>query len=277
MTVCKQRRRCALRSALGWKVPAIILSGDVRAEKRRKIAESGYVDVIKPVNASELAQLVQQLLAGPPFAAAKSTAAPPAGAATAVVATTIFVVEDDEDARDAMRILLTNAGYVIKAYARAQTFLDSRRPGDRCCLITDVRMPGMNGLEMLARLATAGSTLPAIVITGQGDIEMAVQAMRAGAADFIEKPVDAEALLTSVRRALEHAADPAQRLAAAAAAAMRIAGLTKREREVMALVVAGHANKAIAARLDVNQRTVETHRAAVMTKLACDLFPTWSA
>jgi two-component system, chemotaxis family, CheB/CheR fusion protein len=263
----------ALRSGLGWEVPAIILTGDVRTEARRNIAQGGCVDITKPIKARELAQLIQQLLAGRPSGAAKPAAAPLTGAVPDIAATTIFVVDDDQDARETMRILLTNAGYKVKAYASAQTFLDSHRPEDRGCLITDVRMPGMNGLEMLARLSAAGRKLPAIVITGQGDIAMAVQAMRAGAVDFIEKPADAEALLTSVRRALEQTADPARRSAVRAAAAMRVAGLTRREREVMALVVAGHANKEIAARLGINQRTVETHRATVMTKLGLRSLP----
>jgi two-component system, chemotaxis family, CheB/CheR fusion protein len=177
------------------------------------------------------------------------------------------VIEDDQGNRDAMQTLLTDAGYQVKAYASALAFLESHRPEDRGCVITDVRMPGMNGLEMLASLVTAGSKLPAIIITGQGDIAMAVQAIRAGAADFIEKPVDPDVLLASIRRALQQTSDPAERSAVQAAAAMRIAALTKREREVMALVVAGHSNKEISARLGINQRTVETHRAAVMTKL----------
>jgi two-component system CheB/CheR fusion protein len=173
------------------------------------------------------------------------------------------VIEDDQGNREAMQVLLTNAGYQVKTYVSALAFLESRCPKDRGCVVTDVRMPGMNGLEMLASLVTAGNRLPAIVITGQGDIAMAVQAMRAGAVDFIEKPVDPEVLLASVRRALQQTSNPAGR----AAAAMRIAALTKREREVMARVVGGHSNKEIAARLGINQRTVETHRAAVMTKL----------
>jgi FixJ family two-component response regulator len=158
-----------------------------------------------------------------------------------------------------MRVLLSNAGYQVKTYATGTGFLSSYDPRDRGCLITDVRMPCMSGLEMLARLAAKGSTLPAIVITGQGDIAMAVQAMRAGVADFIEKPVNEETLLLSIHHALQQAATPEDRSAQHAQATMRIATLTKREREVMDLVVAGHANKEIAARLDISQRTVETH------------------
>lgn len=244
----------ALRSALGWQVPAVILSGDVRFEKQHNIAGSGCVGVTKPVRASELTQLVQRLLAGWQPAAASAAA-------------TIFVVDDNRDIREAMRALLSNAGYRVKIYADAQSFLNSHRPSDEGCLIADVRMPGMNGLEMLARLAATGSNLPAIIMTGQGDIAMAVQAMRAGALDFIEKPVDPQALLASIDGALRQAASPAEGSASHAAAAMRVAGLTKREREVMDLVVVGHANKEIAARLGINQRTVETHRAAVMKKM----------
>jgi len=179
----------------------------------------------------------------------------------------IFVVDDNRDIREAMRIVLTQAGYQVQTSADASSFLESYRPGDTGCLVVDVRMPGMSGLQMLAQLAAQGSKLPAIVITGQGDIPMAVEAMRAGAVDFIEKPVDPASLLASIDRALRQAASPSERSAARAAAALRAASLTRREREVMDLVVAGHLNKQIAARLGINQRTVETHRATVMKKM----------
>ena len=256
----------ALRSSLGWQVPVIILSGDVRADTLRDIVASGCVSLTKPVKADAVAQIVERLLAGAEKPAAETAVAlPPVEPAAA--AATIFVVDDNRDIREAMRALLSNADYQVKTYANAQAFLNTHRPGERGCLITDVRMPGMNGLEMLARLAAEDGKLPAIVITGQGDIAMAVQAVRAGAADFIEKPVDPEVLLASIHRALQQASSPAERSVRRAEAAMRIAALTKREREVMRLVVAGHANKEIAAHLRINQRTVETHRAAVMRKL----------
>ena len=110
-----------------------------------------------------------------------------------------------------MQILLATAGYSVKTFASAAAFLSSYRPAEKGCLVTDVRMPGMNGFELLAQLAAAGHSLPAIVITGQGDIAMAVQAMRAGAVDFIEKPIDSSALLACVNRALRQAASPAER------------------------------------------------------------------
>jgi two-component system, chemotaxis family, CheB/CheR fusion protein len=252
-----------LRSALGRQAPAIILSGDVRAAKQSEIAASGCVSVTKPAEAAALSRLVQRLLAG--SEPATETVVPAQLAKSRLGA--IFVVDDDRETRDAMRILLTDAGYTVKTYASASKFLNSFHPEDKGCLITDVRMPGMNGLEMLARLTAAGSKTPAIVITGQGDIAMAVKTMRAGAVDFIEKPVGSEALFAALGRARRIASSPEERSARRAEAIMRVASLTKREREVMDLVVAGEANKAIAARLRLSQRTVETHRASVMKKL----------
>jgi two-component system, chemotaxis family, CheB/CheR fusion protein len=257
-----------LRSTLGWQIPAIILSGDVRSETRQDVGEKGLFNLVKPVDAATLSSLIEQLLASSPRAAVAPTTAPAAERLPAAGAGTIFVVDDDRDIREAMRAVLSQAGHQVNTSADAQSFLSSHRPGDTGCVIVDVRMPGMNGLEMLARLSNMdGGKLPAIVITGQGDIAMAVEAMRAGAVDFIEKPIDANALLTSVNRALRQAATPAERSAVGSAAAMRIAGLTKREREVMRLVVSGVTNKEIAARLGINQRTVETHRAALMKKI----------
>jgi two-component system CheB/CheR fusion protein len=252
-----------LRSALGRRAPAIVLSGDVRAAKQSEIDASDCISVRKPTDAATLSRLVQRLLLGSEAATATEATAQP----TASTDGAIFVVDDDRETREAMRVLLTDAGHPVKTYASAQAFMKSLRPEDTGCLITDVRMPGMNGLEMLARLAAADSKMPAIVITGQGDIAMAVQAMRAGAVDFIEKPVGPEALLAALDRAFRLAGSPAERSAQRAEANMRLASLSKRECEVMDLVALGEANKVIAARLGISQRTVETHRAKVMKKL----------
>ncbi len=155
----------------------------------------------------------------------------------------------------------------METFASGEAFLAAHHAAEKACLVVDVRLPGMSGFELLARLAPADSALPAIVITGHGDVPMAVQAMNAGAEDFIEKPVRPHELLASIDRALRHGASSAERSARRAAAAMRVAGLTRRERDVMDYVVAGHANKEIAARLGIAQRTVETHRANVMKKM----------
>ena len=139
-------------------------------------------------------------------------------------------------------------------------------PAGEGCLLVDARMPGMGGLELLQRLKGDGSRLPAIMITGQGDVPMAVEAMKAGAADFIEKPIRRDELLASIERALEQTRDSAKLSARREAAATRLAGLTARQRQIMDLVLAGHPSKNIAADLGISQRTVENHRAAVMKK-----------
>jgi FixJ family two-component response regulator len=180
---------------------------------------------------------------------------------------TIFVVDDNRLARETIRVLLLDSNYRVKTFPSARAFLDSYHPGEHGCLITDVRMPEIDGFELLAQIAATGPALPAIVITGQGDIATAVQAMKAGAVDFIEKPINPDALLACIDRALQRTESASERSARRAAAGMRIASLTTREREVMELVVAGHANKEIAYRLGISQRTVETHRAAVMKKM----------
>ena len=245
----------ALRDALSRHVPAVYLTGDTRSESLRELA--GDIGLAKPVKPEVLLCAIQQLLAAPPHAELPEAGAP----------ATVFVIDDDRSVREAMSELLATAGYHVSTYASADAFLTAYRPGGRGCLVTDVRMPGMTGFELLARLSAAERALPAIMITGHGDIAMAVEAMRAGAFDFIEKPVRSEALLASIERALGHAASPSERSSIAAAAAMRLAGLTRRDREVLDQVVAGHANKEIAARLGIAQRTVETHRANVMKKM----------
>ena len=137
----------------------------------------------------------------------------------------------------------------------------------------DAYLPGMNGLELLQRLHDAGHRLPAIMITGNADVPMAVQAMKAGASDFIEKPIGRSELLASVERALEQSRDSSKLSAWREAAANRIAGLTHRERQIMELVLAGHPNKNIAADLGISQRTVENHRASIMKKTGSKSLP----
>jgi two-component system CheB/CheR fusion protein len=259
----------SLRAMLGLQLAVIILTGDVRVGVSRGVAAHGYVSRKKPLKAEELLQEAQRLLGAlqPPPETAIVVASSAADTTSATAAATIYVVDDDRAAREAMHLLLTGAGYSVQSFASAATFLKSYRPGQKGCLLTDVRMPGMSGFELLAQLAVADHALPTVVITGQGDVVMAVRAMRAGAVDFIEKPTDPNVLLACVERALRQAASPAERSSWRQAAAMRVAGLTKREREVMDLVVAGVANKDISARLGINQRTVESHRAAVMKKM----------
>jgi two-component system CheB/CheR fusion protein len=179
---------------------------------------------------------------------------------------TIFVVDDDSSVRAAMRDLLQQNGRTVETYTSSEAFLDGYRPGSEGCLLVDARMPGMGGLALLQRLKDEGSRLVSIMITGQGDVPMAVEAMRAGAADFIEKPIRRNELFASIEQALEHIRDSGKLSVRREAAATRLAGLTARQRQIMELVLAGHPSKNIAADLGISQRTVENHRAAVMKK-----------
>lgn len=180
---------------------------------------------------------------------------------------TVHVVDDDAAIRDALRLLLKSSGMRVETFASAEEFLGACRPPLSGCLLVDVRMPGMSGLELQERLATHGIRLPVIVITGHGDVAMAVRAMKAGAVDFIEKPFDNAALLECLRNTLARAADAHQHEMKSAEVAARLALLTQREREVMQLLIAGKSNKVIAADLAISARTVEVHRAKIMEKL----------
>ncbi|MEY6433267.1 response regulator transcription factor [Thioalkalicoccus limnaeus] len=181
---------------------------------------------------------------------------------------TVFVVDDDEAMRSSLKWLIESVGLRVRTYDSARAFLASYVPeGGTGCLLLDVRMPGMSGLELQGYLARADITLPVIIITGHGDIAMAVRAMKAGALDFIEKPFNDEALINSIRRGLDYdATQRAQRLRRAEIAT-RLGQLTPREHEVMNLVTDGKSNKEIAATLGVSAKTVEAHRARVMDKM----------
>jgi two-component system CheB/CheR fusion protein len=251
-----------LQRAFGEDIRAIILSGDISTDTLREIAREGRAYLAKPVTAPALIQLIQSQL-GKPQAAAQPVDRPP----------TIFVVDDDRSVREALRDLLEADGRAVEIYDSCETFLEGYRPGRQGCLLVDARMPGMNGLDLLQRLQNERRLLPAIMITGHGDVPMAVQAMKAGAADFIEKPIGYEELLSSIERALGQAGDTAKLSAWRETAANSLAGLTDRQRQVMDLVLAGHPSKNIAADLGVSQRTVENHRAAVMKKTGSRSIP----
>jgi FixJ family two-component response regulator/HSP20 family molecular chaperone IbpA len=235
----------------------------------REIAQGGHLHLNKPVKAKELMDLIRRCLAQPPPAEKASTRQPaPAGGPRLP---TVFVVDDDRAVREAMRDLLQQDGRPVELYASSEAFLEAYRPGRVGCLLVDARMPGMGGLQLLQRLKSEGTRPPAIMITGQGDVPMAVEAMRAGATDFIEKPVGRGELFASIERVLEHTGDSAKLSALRETAATRLTGLTARQRQIMELVLAGHPSKNIAADLGISQRTVENHRAAVMKKTGSHL------
>ena len=179
--------------------------------------------------------------------------------------TRIHVIDDDSAVRDALAFMLDVQGYDVVTYADAQAFLDAL-PDERVhCVVTDVRMPRMNGLELVRELRARGVTAPVVVMTGHGDVPLAVEAMRAGVCDFIEKPFDDDVLLKAVRNALSQ--DPGASVESDRDSAREmLAGLSSREHDVLLGVVAGKANKIIAHELEISPRTVEIYRANLMTK-----------
>jgi two-component system CheB/CheR fusion protein len=263
----------ALRARLSDRVPIIILTGDISTDTLRKVAELGYAQLNKPVKPAELTRMIQSLLQ--PAESAPVSVATVADPAASPI---LYVVDDDRHVREALRRLLEEAGFAVDAYASCEAFLQFYQPlmahPDReACLLVDAWLPGMPGLALLQALRDAGAQLPAIMITGDSDVPLAVQAMKAGAADFIEKPIRAEELLNSVVRALERSRDAGKRVAWHAEAAEHIAGLTLRQRQVMAMVLAGNPSKNIAADLGISQRTVENHRATIMKKTGARSLP----
>ena len=183
---------------------------------------------------------------------------------------TVFVVDDDRAMRESLSWLLDSVGLRVRSYATAADFLAEHDPAQPGCLVLDVRMPGMSGLDLQAELARRGVELPTIVITGHAEVSMAVRAVKAGAIDFIEKPFSDQLLLDRVRQALEIDLEAREVRRRREDARRRLATLTTREREVLNLVVAGKANKEIASALGVSPKTVEVHRAHVMSKMCVD-------
>lgn len=188
--------------------------------------------------------------------------------------TIVHVVDDDPAVRASLRFLLESAGFAVSVHATAEAFLLAAAEGEPIgCLLTDVQMPDVSGLELQSRLAADGRRSPVIVMTGHGDVPTAVQAMKDGALDFLEKPFDDDQLLDAVRRALAAGEAMQATIAAAAAAGARLALLTPRESEVLDGLVAGHASKEIARDLGASPRTIEVHRMRVMEKLRVRSLP----
>jgi len=179
----------------------------------------------------------------------------------------VHIVDDDAAMRDSLQFLLSAEEIQARVYDDAEALL-ARAPNlEPGCIVTDIRMPGMNGLEMVAELRGRGVALPIIVLTGHADVSLAVQAMKAGVMDFLEKPFEDEALLRAVRTALRSGEDSAARERGRADIAQRLAQLTTRERDVFDAVSAGSSNKEAALKLGISPRTVEIYRANVMTKM----------
>jgi two-component system, chemotaxis family, CheB/CheR fusion protein len=258
----------ALRATLHDEVPVIILTGDISSDTLREIAQQNCLYLHKPVKATDLTRLTESLMT-------PSRATGRAGQATAAANTpgpTVFVIDDDASIRQAVGEMLQEHGYLAHTYASSEAFLATGQRDCAGCLVVDARLPEMDGLTLIGRLRGAGMRLPAIMLTGHGDVAMAVAAMKAGAVDFLEKPVRPADLLASIDRALARGSSP-NRSPSEQAAGKLLAGLTVRQQQVMDQVIAGHANKEIAARLGISQRTVENHRAAVMARTKAGSLP----
>ena len=183
---------------------------------------------------------------------------------------TVFLIDDDQAVRDAIGLLLQASGLAVETFAGAADFLEAgvvQRPG---CLVLDVRMPGLSGLDLQKQLRTQGYRIPIIFMTGHGDVPMAIRAMKAGAFDFIEKPFQGQILLARIREALDLDSRERRRQACRDSAAARVALLSPREREVLERVAQGQYNKVIAAELGISLSTVEIHRKRVMEKLKAE-------
>ena len=182
----------------------------------------------------------------------------------------VYVIDDDPAMRDSLDFLLGSAGFTVRLFDSAQSFLDELAELDAGCVLTDVRMPGMDGMELLRKLNSTARKLPVIVMTGHGDVPLAVEAMKLGALDFLEKPFDDEQLIGMIETALAQNESGSKSEALAADMAARVASLTQRERQVMQGLVTGQSNKTIAREYDISPRTVEVYRANVMTKMQAD-------
>lgn len=185
----------------------------------------------------------------------------------------VCVVEDDPAMRDALLLMLKSNGLEACGFESAEALLETQTGPDPICVVSDLRLPGMDGLALLRRLLAEKKGSAVVMITAHGDIPLAVKALKAGALDFVEKPFNPGILLDSVRDALAQAADSRHRQVLAAETRARLEGLTAREREVLTLLVEGHTNKTVAARLGISTRTAEHHRASVMEKMAAPTLP----
>lgn len=263
-----------MRKKLNAQTPVIILTGDISTRAAHGIGLEDCVHLNKPVKLQQLLQVVHSLLvtvvaAAKPYAAPLVTNSPPVAGTTR----TVFVVDDDAMVRTALREILEFHGFEVLDFADCESFLSSNHSGGDICLLIDAYLPGMDGFQLLEILKEKDQSLPAIMITGHSDVQMAVRAMKAGASDFFEKPISASELLSSVERVFERSKDENKAKAWQHSAQSLMEALTERQREIMDMVLAGHPSKNIAADLGISQRTVESHRAAIMKKTGCKSLP----
>jgi two-component system, chemotaxis family, CheB/CheR fusion protein len=233
----------------GRKIPAIVLTGDISAVTLREIGEHDHVHLYKPVSARTLIRHVNDILD-------KGNQTP-----------TVFIIDDDREFREAMREMLEVQGYRAESFADGSAFLDAYTPDRAGCVITDARMPGIGGIQLIEHLHKIQPSLRVIMLTAYGDIAIAVAAMKAGAFDFLQKPLRQKQLIDCIERAVTHCDDHSSLSEEQKLAVSKVASLTRRQRQVLDLVLAGSPSKNIAADLRIAQRTVDNHRAAIMQKI----------
>ncbi|WEN16560.1 chemotaxis protein CheB [Rhodanobacter sp. AS-Z3] len=265
-----------LREKLGRDIPAIVLTGDISTRTSREVALAHCTQLNKPAKLKEVTYVIQRLLAS---AQPRSTLRRVDSNLTDIESdepsgpSLIYVVDDDGVVRKTLREVLEAAGHLVKDFPSCEAFLDAYKPGLGCCLLVDANFPGMKGIALLRHLRDLGNKVPTIVITGSSDISLAVDAMKAGATDFIQKPFERTDLLESIARAMDHTRD-ANKLAAWQHAAFdHIADLTPRQKQIMDLVLTGQPSKNIAVDLGISQRTVENHRAQIMKRTGSTSIP----
>jgi two-component system CheB/CheR fusion protein len=263
--------RQVLHTPLRTPVPVIIMTADMSSATQRDIAGQNYVQLTKPVKPTILTDTVQRVLVE---ALLKSKEAGRLARSSEKEASpTVYVVDDDDMFRESIKTMLIHDGRRVEDFESCERFLEAYIPGTEGCLLIDAYLPGMKGIELLQRLLDAGHQLQAVMITGNTDVATAVLAMKAGATDFIEKPVSSHDLLMSVERALEISHDESRKGAWQKDAATILAALTVRQRQIMDRVLAGDPSKNIGADLGISQRTVENHRNAIMKKTMSKSLP----
>ncbi|MEQ9491530.1 MAG: CheR family methyltransferase [Alphaproteobacteria bacterium] len=261
----------AIQSREDTFIPAIMLTGDISTKTLRQFAQQKCHYFSKPIKSGALLESIASVLtAGSDIALSQDESKAKPGISDSPK---VYVVDDDPAIREAIREILDMEGWAIESFSNCEDFLAAYRPSPNVCLLIDSRLPGMQGIELLQKLRAEGSNIPAIMITGNGDVGTAVQAMKAGARDFIEKPIGSNKLVKCIDRALAQSRDTAALSAWREKAADRVSNLTSRQRQIMDLVLAGHPSKNIATDLGISQRTVENHRAAIMKKTGTKSIP----
>jgi len=261
-----------LRENINRAIPVIVLTGDISTGTFHNIASHDCVRLNKPVDFKALLQAIERLLLPPPSLPPLATAQRDKTAVHLGPAT-VYIVDDDPQVLEALCDVVEGDGHAVQTFSTCEAFLESYQLGGEACLLIDAYLPGMKGIELLRQLREAGRQIPAIMITGNSDVQIAVEAMKAGASDFIEKPVSGIELLDSIGRALEQSLDSNKITAWHDDAAHHLIDLTARQRQIMGLVLAGKPSKIIAADLGISQRTVENHRASIMKKTGSKSLP----